>query len=138
MFNSLARACVRHRWIVIGVWLALLIGINAVAAGVGADWKTDFVLPDSESKDVQELLEANDPNRAGFAGQIVVRAEQGVDDPEVESALNEIIAFTADQPGVSVTSPYDNPATDQPGRHDRLRPARHQRPWVPGDHRPRD
>jgi putative drug exporter of the RND superfamily len=109
MFTSLARACVRHRWIVIGVWLALLIGINAVAAGVGADWRTDFVLPDSESKDVQELLEANDPNRAGFAGQIVVRAEQGVDDPDVQSALNEIIAFAADQPGVTVTSPYDNP-----------------------------
>ena len=109
MFTSLARACVRHRWIVIGVWLALLVGINAVAAGVGADWRTDFVLPDSESKDVQELLEANDPNRAGFAGQIVVRAEQGVDDPEVQSALNEIIAFAADQPGVTVTSPYDNP-----------------------------
>jgi putative drug exporter of the RND superfamily len=109
MFTSLARACVRHRWIVIGVWLALLIGINAVAAGVGADWRTDFVLPDSESKDVQELLEANDPNRAGFAGQIVVRAEQGVDDPEVESALNEIINFAAEQPGVTVTSPYDNP-----------------------------
>ena len=109
MFASLARACVRHRWIVIGVWLALLVGINAVAAGVGADWRTDFVLPDSESKDVQELLEANDPNRAGFAGQIVVRAEQGVDDPEVEAALNEIIDFAAEQPGVTVTSPYDNP-----------------------------
>ncbi len=109
MFASLARVCVRHRWIVIGTWLALLIGINAIAAGVGADWRTDFVLPDSESKDVQELLEANDPNRAGFAGQIVVRAEQGVDDPEVEAALNEIIDFAAEQPGVTVTSPYDNP-----------------------------
>ena len=109
MFTSLARACVRHRWIVIGVWVALLIGINAIAAGVGADWRTDFVLPDSESKDVQELLEANDPNRAGFAGQIVVRADQGVNDPEVEAALNEIIDFAAEQPGVTVTSPYDNP-----------------------------
>ena len=41
-------------------------GVNAVATGAGANWKTDFALPDSESKDVQELLEANDPNRAGF------------------------------------------------------------------------
>jgi putative drug exporter of the RND superfamily len=109
MFTSLARACVRHRWIVIGVWLALLVGINAIAAGVGADWRTDFVLPDSESKDVQELLEANDPNRAGFAGQIVVRAEQGVADPEVEAALTELMDFAAEQRGVTVTSPYDNP-----------------------------
>ncbi len=109
MFASLARACLRHRWIVIGAWVGLLVVINAIASSAGADWRTDFVLPDSESKDVQELLEANDPNRAGFAGQIVVKAEQGITDPEVEAAFTEIMNFAADQEGVSVTSPYDNP-----------------------------
>jgi RND superfamily putative drug exporter len=109
MFASLARACLRHRWIVIGVWVGLLVVINGIASSAGADWRTDFVLPDSESKDVQELLEANDPNRAGFAGQIVVRAEQGINDPEVEAAFTEILDFAAAQDGVSVTSPYDNP-----------------------------
>jgi len=109
MFASLARACLRHRWIVIGVWVGLLVVINGIASSAGADWRTDFVLPDSESKDVQELLEANDPNRAGFAGQIVVRADQGINDPEVEAALTEILDFAAAQDGVSVTSPYDNP-----------------------------
>jgi putative drug exporter of the RND superfamily len=109
MFASLARACLRHRWIVIGAWLALLVGINAVAGAVGADWRTSFVLPDSESKDVQQLLESNDPNRAGFTGQIVVKADQGVTDPEVESTFNKIIGFAGQQQGVSVTSPYDAP-----------------------------
>jgi RND superfamily putative drug exporter len=109
MFTALARACVRHRWIVIGVWVALLVVINAIAASAGADWRTDFVLPDSESRDVQELLEANDPNRAGFAGQIVVRADQGVDDPEVETAFTEIMDFAGEQEGVTVTSPYERP-----------------------------
>ena len=32
-----------------------------------------------------------------------------MNDPEVEAALNEIIDFAAEQPGVTVTSPYDNP-----------------------------
>jgi putative drug exporter of the RND superfamily len=109
MFAPLARACLRHRWIVIGAWVGLLVVINGIAASAGADWRTDFVLPDSESKDVQELLEANDPNRAGFAGQIVVKAEQGVTDPEVEAAFTKIMDFAKDQRGVSVTSPYDNP-----------------------------
>ncbi len=108
MFASVARTCLRHRWIVIGAWVGLLVVINAIASSAGADWKTDFVLPDSESKDVQELLEANDPNRAGFAGQIVVKADQGITDPEVEAAFTEIMDFAAEQPGVTVTSPYDN------------------------------
>ena len=61
MLASLARACVRHRWIVIGAWVALLVVINGIAGAVGPDYRTDFVLPDSESKEVQDLLEANSP-----------------------------------------------------------------------------
>ena len=109
MLASLARACVRHRWIVIGAWVALLVVVNGIASAVGPDYRTDFTLPDSESKDVQELLEASDPNRAGFTAQIVAKAEQGIDDPEVTAALEDLFAFADSQDGVTVTSPYDNP-----------------------------
>ena len=57
----LARACVRHRWMVIGAWVALLVVVNAVSGAVGPDYRTDFTLPASETKEVQELLEANAP-----------------------------------------------------------------------------
>ena len=114
MLARLARSCVRHKWIVIGVWLAALIGINVVAGAVGPDYRTDFTLPSSETKDVQELLEQNDPDRAGFAAQIVIKAEQGVDDPAVQQRLQDIMDFAAEQEGVSVTSPYDNPQQVSP------------------------
>ena len=87
MLASLARACVRHRWIVIGAWVALLVVISGIANAVGPDYRTDFVLPDSESKEVQELMEANNPERAGFSSQIVIQADQGVDDPQVQERL---------------------------------------------------
>ena len=90
-------------------WVALLVVVNAVAGAVGPDYRTDFTLPSSETKDVQELLEANNPERAGFSSQIVVQAEQGVDDPAVAAALQAIMDFAAEQEGVTVTSPYDNP-----------------------------
>ena len=109
MLASLARTCVRHRWIVIGVWVALFVVIGGVSNAVGPDYRTDFTLPDSETKDVQELLEANNPERAGFSSQIVIRAEQGVDDPEVQAALQSLMDFSAEQEGVAVTSPFDNP-----------------------------
>ena len=64
--EKIARACVRHRWIVIGAWVAALVVINGIAGAVGPDYRTDFTLPASETKEVQELLEANSPDRAGF------------------------------------------------------------------------
>ena len=109
MLARLARSCVRHKWIAIGAWIALLVVVNAVAGAVGPDYRTDFTLPSSETKDVQELLEANNPERAGFSSQIVVQAEQGVDDPEVQAALQTLMDFAAEQEGVSVTSPFDSP-----------------------------
>jgi RND superfamily putative drug exporter len=104
----LARVCIRHRWIVIGTWLALLVGINVIAGAIGPDYRTDFVLPDSESKEVQEQLEAADPNRAGFTAQIVARSESGFDDPEVRAVLEDIFAYVEEQGDITVTSPFGN------------------------------
>ena len=109
MLASLARACVRHRWAVIGSWVALLVVTIGLSGAVGSGWKTDFTLPDSESKDVQDLLEANSPDRAGLSASIVVKADQGVDDPAVQEYLTPIMEFADEQEGVTVTSPYDNP-----------------------------
>jgi RND superfamily putative drug exporter len=105
----LAYACVRHRWIVIAVWAVLLVVVNIVAGAVGPDYRTDFTLPDGEAKQVQEVLEANNPDRAGFTSQIVARSEAGFDDPAVRSALEEIFAFVESQGDITVTSPYDSP-----------------------------
>ncbi len=109
LLARLARACVRHRWIVIGTWLALIVVVNVVAFGIGADYRTDFTLPDSESKEVQDALEATDPDRAGFTAQIVARSERGFDDSEVRSTLEDLFAFAEAQGDITVTSPYDSP-----------------------------
>ncbi len=110
----LARACVRHRWIVIGAWVALLVIANAVAGAIGPDYRTDFTLPGGEAKDVQELLEANSPDRAGFTSQIVYEAEGGVDDPEVVAAMEDLFAYVEAQGDITVTSPYDSPQQISP------------------------
>ncbi len=109
LLARLARACVRHRWRVIGAWVALLVVFNVVAASIGADYRTDFTLPDSESKEVQDTLEATSPDRAGFASQIVARSERGFDDPQVRATLEDIFAFAEAQGDITVTSPYDSP-----------------------------
>ncbi|MET0662511.1 MAG: MMPL family transporter, partial [Ilumatobacteraceae bacterium] len=107
--ERLARACVRHRWMVIGAWVALLVVINAVSGAVGPDYRTDFTLPASETKEVQELLEANAPEQAGFTSQIVFRAPQGVTDPEVQATMQELFTYVEEIDDITVTSPYDSP-----------------------------
>jgi putative drug exporter of the RND superfamily len=109
MLQRLARGCVRHRWIVIGGWVAILVILNGVASAVGPDWRTEFTLPSGEAKQVQELLEENNPERAGFSSTIVIEAEQGVEDPEVRERFEALMEFSDELEGIEVTSPYDEP-----------------------------
>jgi RND superfamily putative drug exporter len=115
MLARLARWCVSHKWItVFAIWVPLLIGVNIVAGAAGSAFSTDFTFPDSESAEVIEQLETVSPEDAGFPGQIVFRAEQGVDDPEVRAAMEAIFAEVGAMDGVAVTSPYDNPSQVNP------------------------
>ena len=107
MLERLARACFRHRWRVLVAWIVVLVGVGVVANGiVGADYRADMTLPDSESKEVQDLLEEANPARAGFTAQIVFRADQGVDDAAVRDAMERLFAQVDELEGVDVTSPY--------------------------------
>ena len=59
MLAPLARACVRHKKLVIGIWVGLLAVFIGLSGAIGADYKTDFKLPDSETKQVFDLLQQN-------------------------------------------------------------------------------
>ena len=83
------------------------------ASAAGPDWRTDFTLPNGEAKDVQQLLEANNPDRAGFSSQIVIQDAGGVDNPEDRAALQQILDVAAAQEGISVTSPFDPDGAQQ-------------------------
>ena len=109
MLPRLARTCARHRWAVIGAWLLVFIGLGAASSAVGSDFRTDFVLPDSEAKEVQELLEASSPNKAGFTAQIVARVDGGIDQPDASAQLQDLFAQVDELDGIDVTSPFDNP-----------------------------
>ena len=109
MLERLARYAVRHRWKVIGAWVALLVVLFGVSGSMGADYRTDFTLPDSESADVFDQLEAADPTLGGFSSQIVFTTDAGVDDPAVVDAMNGLFAEVDALDAVDLTSPYDEP-----------------------------
>ena len=47
--RSLARFCYRRRRLVVLLWLAALIGVNVLAAGLGTNFTTNFSAPNTES-----------------------------------------------------------------------------------------
>ena len=111
MLSRVARFCVRRRRLVVfGIWIPVIISVGAISSALGSNFSTEFSLPASESSDVQKLLEANAPERAGFTGQIVFSAKQGVNDPEVKAAMTVVLTTVAKFDGVGVTSPYDQPS----------------------------
>ena len=115
MLARLARWCVIHKWITIfAIWVPILVGVNVAAGAAGGAFSTDFTFPDSESAEVIDQLETVSPEDAGFPGQVVFRAEQGVDDPEVQAAMEGIFDQIAAMEGVAVTSPYENPSQINP------------------------
>ena len=92
---------------VFGIWIPLLITIGFASSLTGSDFATEFEIPASESNDVQMLLEANSPDRAGFSGEIVFATPTGVDADGVKDAMTELFTKVGQIEGVTVTSPYD-------------------------------
>ena len=108
MLAALARFSVRRRRLMVfGIWIPLLVVIGFASTQTGADFATEFEIPASESNDVQMLLEANSPDRAGFSGEIVFATATGVDADAVKDAMTELFTKVGQIEGVTVTSPYD-------------------------------
>ena len=97
----------RRRW-VLGAWIVALLAVNMVAGSVGNDFRDDFNLPDVESKRGIDILDEQFGGQgAGIVGTIVFEADQGVDDPEVQAAMEELFAEIATLDDVvRVESPY--------------------------------
>ena len=114
MLERLARYAIRHRWIVIGAWIGLLVVLFGVSGSMGADYRTDFTLPDSESADVFDQLEAADPTLGGFSSQIVFTTSAGVENGAVHDAMTALFAEVDALDAVDLTSPYDQPGQISP------------------------
>jgi len=115
MLAALARFSVRRRRIMIfGIWIPLLVLIGVASSFTGSDFATEFEIPASESNDVQALLEANNPNRAGFSGEIVFASATGVTTDEVKASMTELFSKVDALEGVTVASPFDTPGQINP------------------------
>ncbi len=108
MFARLGTWCHDHRKRVLVLWLAVLILGGAASGAAGSAFRDEFNLPDVESRRGFDILDDNfDGAGTGATGTIVFKAEQGVDDPEVEAEMTALFDEVAGLSDVNfVSSPY--------------------------------
>ena len=109
MLRRIARACHRHRRVVVAAWLALAVAVTGLNTAFGGTFRDEFELPGSESQEAFTLLEDRGFGQlAGFSGQVVFQAEDGVDARPVRQGMEQLFARIEEQvDGARVTSPYE-------------------------------
>lgn len=109
MFSRLGTWCHDHRKLVLFGWIAALIFANVIAGSVGDAYRQDFSLKGFESTKGFTLVEEKFADGSGSpqSGQIVFSASQGVGDPAIKAAMEEMFAEVAKIEDVTaVQSPY--------------------------------
>ncbi len=107
MYTSISRWCFRHPWRGLAVWLAALLLIAGISGSLGASYSGELAIAGTESHSGSEILKDHFGGvGAGPGGTVVFRAEQGIDDPAVQTALSELLTRVDALEGTTVISPY--------------------------------
>jgi putative drug exporter of the RND superfamily len=117
--SGFARWCARHRFVVLGGWVAAFALLVGLVVSMGSDFKTVGDLPDSESARAYATLGTS--SDSGETGRIVWHSSaQPIDSAEVEREAAELLRAVSAQPGVvTVVSPYGSAESSQLSRdHD--------------------
>jgi putative drug exporter of the RND superfamily len=106
--RSLARWCLKHRFVVLGAWLLLAVLATFAASATGSRYSTSSKLTGTPSAKAQNLLQQAAPSRAGDTETIVFESKTGpVTAPPVQANINQMLAQVRQLPGVvGITSPY--------------------------------
>jgi RND superfamily putative drug exporter len=104
--KSLARLCVRHRWMVLGAWIVLFIGLNAASFSTGSDYSNTFSFPGTNSVHALTLLQSGFKAKSGDVDQIVFSVTKGTLASH-EKSIDATLAKVAKLPEVTIiTSPF--------------------------------
>jgi RND superfamily putative drug exporter len=107
VFARLGTWCYRRRRAVAVLWLLAAVVLGVVSGALGTTSRDEFSMPDVESRTGFDIL--NDEfggQGAGVTGSIVFTADQGVDDPEVKSAMEQLFAGLDGRDDLQINSPY--------------------------------
>ena len=87
--RKLARWSFRHRRIVVAAWIAAFVICFGISKAAGTAYSNNFTLPNTESTQALDLLQAAAPQQSGDTEQIVIGTSGGakVTDPQVQQRM---------------------------------------------------
>ncbi len=107
MYRILASWCYHRKWTVVGIWIALLVGLISAGVVVGSSFNGEFETPSSESASGFETLAEYFPGASSvFGGQIVFETVDGVTSSKVAEPMTQLFDQVGEIKGVTVISPY--------------------------------
>jgi RND superfamily putative drug exporter len=89
---AIGRACVRHKYVVLPAWVAILLVTVLLANHFGRNTSNDLTLPGTGSTNSQDLLDAHLPDQANGTNPVVMQAPQG---KLTSSANSKVVEDTA-------------------------------------------
>ena len=106
--RSVAQWCVRHRFLVLALWLVAAVGAVFASSSAGSAYATGTTLSGTPSAAALNLLQRAVPGQSGDSEQIVFETRTGsVQDPAVQAQITAMLGRVSQLAGVSdVTSPY--------------------------------
>ncbi|WP_426404306.1 MMPL family transporter [Streptomyces sp. R-07] len=109
---AIARWCIRHRLVVVLLWLLALGGTAAGATLAGSAYSNDYEVPGTESGRATALLDRGFHGLGGDTDTIVWHSDRGsVRADAVERRMTAMLDEVTDLPGIAaVTSPYGDTA----------------------------
>jgi putative drug exporter of the RND superfamily len=112
---AIARFCVRHRFVVFGVWVVMAIALVAVSHRLGDNTNDNLSLPGTNSQKATDSLQRSFPAQANGVSPIVLRAKSGkLTDSKYANAVNASAADVAKAPYVaSVVNPLTSQGASQ-------------------------
>jgi len=107
----LAHLCIRHRFVVIGLWVVVAIALVLVSHRLGDNTNDNLTLPGTNSQKATDTLSKSFPAQANGTSPIVLHAKSGkLTDSQYANAVNQSAADVAKEPNVSGVI---NPLTSQ-------------------------
>ncbi|TXS52123.1 MMPL family transporter [Streptomyces sp. t39] len=112
--RSVGEWCARHFVVVLVLWVAAVIGAQALDRVWGGDYSDNFALPGTQSQDGLDVLQAHEPSAGGYGSQIVLHDP---DKPltDVSDQISTTVADLQKLPHVlSAQNPLPPPGTPPP------------------------
>jgi putative drug exporter of the RND superfamily len=122
LLYRLGKFCIRHRFAVIGTWVAIAIAIAILAEQAGEQQSNNLTLPGTESTEATDLLDEYLPHQANGTNPVALEAPSGkLTDSANTKVVNETVRSLERNPDVrSAVNPLTNAGSDALSKDERI------------------